>query len=197
VAQLTAPLPLDLPPDQAAELARVMELQAAWENLRDDPAAGNAHGPGLRERQRRYDAFRAALAGYTTRFKAPGLPELALTAPDRVAGWCRAVRAVCQRAGGGAGAPVGMLGKAYRLADRIAARLKVAPAGREEPVGGMEAAVRGLDAVIAWCDGLGSGRNATASVAAGRVRSPGRGDTFGTFHQPAPAWVGEGRSPEG
>ncbi len=165
MAQLTAQVALGLAPDQAADLARVMALQACWENLRDDPDASHANGPGLRERQRRYELFRSALAGYTARHKSASLPELTLNAPERVGGWCRAVRIVCERAGAGAEAPVQVVGKAYRLADRIAARLKVAPAAREEQVEGMYAAIRALDAIIAWCDGLSVSRGVIVPVA--------------------------------
>ncbi|HEX4610719.1 MAG TPA: hypothetical protein VH092_21190 [Urbifossiella sp.] len=165
---MTAHTAGSLSPDQAAELIRVMELQACWENLRDDPTAGGAHGPGLRERQRRYDAFRAGLAGYTARYRAGEIPELTLNSPERVGLWCRAVRAVCGRAGVGAEAPVHVVGKAYRLADRIATRLKVPVADRDGQTAGMENAIRGLDAIIAWCDGLG--RNVAQPVGSdGRI----------------------------
>jgi hypothetical protein len=165
VAQLTAQAAESLSPDQAADLARVMESQACWENLRDDPTAGGAEGAALRERQRRYDAFRAALAAYTARHRGADLPELTLNSPERVGTWCRAVRAVCRRAGPDAEAPTQVVGKAYRLADRIAARLKVAPVARDgDRPGEMDGAIRGLEEVIAWCDGLSVGREAARPV---------------------------------
>jgi hypothetical protein len=159
VAPLTA-LTAELSPEQAADLARVLDLQADWENHRHD-AAGGASGPGLRERQRRYEAYRAALAGYAARHRAVDLPELNLSTPERVAGWCRAVRVVCRRAGPDAGAPAQVAAKAYRLADRLAARLGVAPADRDDHAEGMGGVVAGLDAVVAWCDGLDGGRAAS------------------------------------
>ena len=184
MARLTALAAESLPPDQAAELARVMELQAGWENLRDDPAAANAHGPGLRERQRRYDAFRSGLSGYTARHRTADLPELTLSSPERVATWCRIVRAVCRRAADGADAPTQVVAKAYRLADRIATRLKVAPADREDGPAGMAGAVRGLDAIIAWCDGLTGGRGAAAPEPAAYHPTPVVASYPGTVHQP-------------
>lgn len=157
MAPLTA-LTAELSPDQAADLARVLDLQAGWENHRHDAGAGNAHGPGLRERQRRYEAYRSALAGYAARHRAVDLPELNLSTPERVAGWCRVVRAVCRQARPDAEAPAQVAGKAYRLADRIAARLGVAPADRDDCAEGIGGVIAGLDAVVAWCDGLTGGR---------------------------------------
>ena len=64
------------------------------------------------------------------------MPELTLNTPDRVGAWCRAVRAVFRRAepvGVGSDRPTHAVEKAYRLADRIAARLKTSPLGRESP----------------------------------------------------------------
>ncbi len=185
MAQLTALTAGALAPEQAAELARVMELQACWENVRDDSTAGGV--AGLRERQRRYDAFRAALAGYASRNRAADLPELTLSSPERVGGWCRAVRAVCRKAGPTAEAPVQVIEKAYRLADRIAARLKVAPADRSDHREGMTGAVEALDAIVAWCDGLGAPRPIAAPDAP--VLGLVTGGTFGgVVHAPvAPA----------
>ncbi|QDU19055.1 hypothetical protein [Urbifossiella limnaea] len=158
MAPLTPHAAAELSPEQAAALARVLDLQAGWENHRHDAAAGDAHGPGLRERQRRYEAYRAALAGYSARHRAVDLPELNLSTPERVAGWCRVVRAVCRQAGPQADAPAQVAEKAYRLADRIAARLGVAPADRDDRAEGMGGVIAGLDAVVAWCDGRAGGR---------------------------------------
>ena len=148
-----------LDPAQAAELSRVIDLQARWENMRDDPARVGAgfSTPDLQGRQRAYETFRARLAAYTARYRAAQVPELTLNTPDRVGAWCRAVRAVFRRAepvGVGSDRPTHAVEKAYRLADRIAARLKTSPLGRESPPDGIPSAVRDLDAVIRWCDGL-------------------------------------------
>lgn len=191
MAQLTPHIALALAPDQAAELARVMESQACWENLRDDPAVANAHGPGLRERQRRYEAFRSALTGYTARYPSVALPELTLNTPQRVAAWCRAVRTLGERAGTRAEPPVHLVGKAYRLTDRIAARLGVEVVVREEKGEGMDAAARALDAVIAWCDGLSAGRNATGSVVNDQAPRPVVAGFVGAVvHEPLVAKAG-------
>jgi hypothetical protein len=90
---------------------------------------------------------------YTARYKAAEMPETTLNSPDRVSVWCRAVRAVFLRAGheSGAECPTHVMEKAYRLADRIAARLKVAPVGRGSPLDGVGAVFGALEAVIQWC----------------------------------------------
>jgi hypothetical protein len=147
-----------LDPAQAAELSQVIDLQARWENMRDDPERVGVgfSTPDLQGRQRAYEMFRARLAAYTARYRAAQVPELTLNTPDRVGAWCRAVRAVFRQAEPGAGSnrPTHAVEKAYRLADRIAARLKTGPVGREVSPGGTPSAVRNLDAVIRWCDGL-------------------------------------------
>jgi hypothetical protein len=143
---------------QAAELVGVIDLQARWENMRAGPAQadGGYSTPDLLGRQRTYEAFRSRLATYTARYKAAEMPETTLNSPERVAVWCRAVRAVFRRARfeSGAESPTHAVEKAYRLADRIAARLKVEPVGRGSPPDGIGAVVGALDAVIQWCGGL-------------------------------------------
>jgi len=177
VAPLTELAAAELSPEQAADLARVLDLQSGWENQRNDPA-GDAHGPGLRERQRRYDAYRAAFAGYVARHRAIDLPELNLSTPERVAGWCRVVREVCRRAGPDADAPAQVVGKAHRLADRIAARLKVAAADRDGPAEGMAGVIARLDAVVAWCDGLSGVRASRAEPVPAVVEGSFAGTAF-------------------
>lgn len=141
-----------LAPAQAAELAAVIDSQARWENMRcDPPHAGDNSSAALQARQKAYDAFRTRLAAYTVKYRAAQVPEPTLNTPERVAVWCRAVRAVLLRAEPGAGAhPAHVVAKAHRLVDRIAARL-----GNSAPERGTgDDAVRALDAVIAWCDVL-------------------------------------------
>ena len=79
-----------------------------------------------------------------------------MNTPVRVGVWCRVVRAVFRRARPEAGTdgPTHAVEKAYRLADRIAARLKVEPVGRGSPPDSIGSAVGALDAVTLWCDGL-------------------------------------------
>ncbi len=148
----------ELDPAQAAELVRVIDLQARWENTRAEPvgADGESSPSNLHGRQRAYEAFRSRLAAYTTRYKAAEVPETSLNTPVRVGMWCRVVRAVFRRARPEAGTdcPSHAAEKAYRLADRIAARLKVEPVGRASPPDGIGAAIGALEAVILWCDGL-------------------------------------------
>jgi hypothetical protein len=147
VAQLTEAAADQLDPTQAADLARVVELQAAWESPPDAVPAALAV---LRHRQQGYDAFRAALAAYTARYRAAEVPEQTLNSPDRLGTWCRAVRAVFRRAG--SVVPVHVLGKARRLADRVADRLKVERVGRG-PGETVAAGIGELAAVIDWCEG--------------------------------------------
>jgi len=145
-----------LDPAQAGELARVLDLQAQWENLRETPAReergySTAH---LQGRQKTFEAFRSSLKAYTVRYRTAQIPEVTLNSPVRVGSWCRSVRAVFERAAAATGCPAHAVEKAYRMADRIAARLKIAPVGRAVPLAAVGDAVRGLDAIIGWCDGL-------------------------------------------
>jgi hypothetical protein len=136
----------------------MIDLQARWENMRVGPALADAGytTPDLHDRQRTYEAFRSRPAAYTARFTASEVPETTLNGPDRVAVWCRAGRAVFRRAGDEVGTecPTHAMEKADRLADRIAARLKVEPLGRGSPPDSIGAAIGALDAVILWCGGL-------------------------------------------
>src|SRR5258708_473313 len=81
-------------PEQAAELARLVELEACWENLRS-PASRRADAqstPGaLNARQKAYDAFRAKLTAYNKRYRPAHIPELLLNTPARLGTWCRAM----------------------------------------------------------------------------------------------------------
>src|SRR5437773_8000813 len=119
--QLTETIAANLPQAQAAGLARVIDLQAQWENLRDKPGrpASDYTTPDLHGRQKAYEAFRVVRAEYAAQYRAAEVPEMTLNTPERVAAWCRAVRAVFRRAEVGRG-PVAAGEKAYRIADRIA-----------------------------------------------------------------------------
>jgi hypothetical protein len=138
-----------LAPDQATAVVRVLDLQAGWDALLADKTAELA---GLHARQKAHDAYQLALREYAGAYRGAPIPEPAHGIPDRLAAWCRVLRAVFGQATGGA--PVRVVEKVYRLADRIAARLKAEPVARE-PLGSMADAVRALDAVIAWCDAGG------------------------------------------
>ena len=156
-----------LAPAQAAELAAVIDSQARWENMRSDPPhAGDNTSSALQARQKAYDAFRTKLAAYTVKYRAAQVPEPTLNTPERVAVWCRAVRAVLQRAEpAAAGAhPAHVVAKAFRLAERIAARVGSAALERGAPADDVSGAIRALGAVIAWCDALAGPAPATLKL---------------------------------
>lgn len=138
-----------LAPEQAAELVHILDLQARWENHRDDPAKSAASVADLRGRQQAFDAYRAAWRDYSAARRDARLPEPTQNVPDRLAVWLRALRAVFRRAE--TGNPAAVLAKVYRLADRIATRTGKEPVERL-PADDLAAAVAALDAVIAWCD---------------------------------------------
>jgi hypothetical protein len=147
-----------LAPAQAADLLRVLDLHAEWENTRGEPAKGRP-GPSvsdLRAVQNTFEAYRAALAGYSARYKSEAVPEIAGSIAERVATWCRAVRAVVRRAEGhtGAACPVHLMAKVYRLADRVAERSRTERVARGSTSQSLWAAIQELDSVIRWCDGV-------------------------------------------
>ena len=128
----------------------MLDLQSRWENLR---AEGTQSTAQLQALQAAFEAYRARMAAYTARDRGEPVPELSPTKPGRLGAWCRTVRAVLGRADGGE-CPTHVLEKAHRMADRIAARVKAEPAGRESPTD-LAGAIRQLDRVIAWCDRQG------------------------------------------
>ena len=152
MSQLTESTAEALPTSQAAGLARVIDLQARWENLRDSAGKppSDYTAPDLHGRQKAYEAFRAARADYTSKFRPIEVPETSLNTAERVAAWSRSVRAVFRRAEGGE-CPAAAVEKAYRLADKIASRLKQQPVERG-PLATMADAVAALDEVVQWCD---------------------------------------------
>ena len=145
-------------PAQAAELVRVLDLQARWENLRTDHGRGAAADThvALRERQQAFDAYRAGQLAYIGRYKTDPLPDVPRHAPDRVAAWCRIVSAVLRRAEpeAGVGYPAHVVARAFGLAGRIAERMNTDPPGWATSADTVTAAVDMLDAVARWCDGL-------------------------------------------
>ncbi len=159
MSQMSENVAEKLDPTQAAELVRVIDLQAKWENMRGAPTGvgGNSgfSTPDLQGRQKAYEAFRVKLAAYTARYRAAHVPEVTLNTPERVGMWCRAVRAVFRRAGAEfAEYPAHTVAKAHRLADRIAVRLSKEPAERDASATGLATAIRNLDSIIQWCDHL-------------------------------------------
>ncbi len=158
VSQMNESTADKLDPARAAELVRVLDLQARWENMRDDSVRNDDHKSTLHLQglQKAFEAFRSRMAEYTARYRTAQIPDLSPSGPDRLGAWCRAVRAVFQRAGHDAGSdcPVHVVAKAHRMADRIAARVKNDPVGRGAPPDDITGAIRDLGIVIAWCDGL-------------------------------------------
>ena len=140
-----------LVPEQAAELARVLDLQSRWENMRVDGGDSIVH---LQALQRAFEAYRLRKAEYTTRYRNEQTPDLSPSGPNRFGAWCRALRAVFRRATEGIECPVQVIAMACRQADRIAERVKAEPVGRESPPTDMAGAIRQLDALIAWSDRL-------------------------------------------
>ena len=83
-----------LRPEQAAELVCVLDRQAHWENHRDDPAKSAATFSDLQARRKAFDAFQVAWRNYTAKYRDALLPEPTQNMSDRLALWCRALRAV-------------------------------------------------------------------------------------------------------
>jgi hypothetical protein len=139
-----------LSPEQATALVRVIDLQAKWDGLLADKGAKTTMSE-LQARQKANDAHQAALRDYAAKYPNAGIPEPTHGVPERLAVWCRTLRVVFGRAEGGS--PVEVLGKVYRLTDRIAARLQKEPVARTS-LNDLAGAVRELDMVIAWCEAL-------------------------------------------
>ena len=143
-----------LSPDQAAELIRVLDLQAEWENHRDDPTKSALSLQDLRIRQKAFEVFRMALRNYSVKYWNASLPEMTQNVLERLVLWCRVLRSIFLKASGG-GNIVHTMTKVYRLADRFASRLGIEPVQRGT-ANDIADAVRELDRVIAWCDALAS-----------------------------------------
>jgi hypothetical protein len=150
MAQLTERDAEKLPPEQATALVRVIDLRATWDGLLADKHEKTGMSD-LHARQKANDAYQAALREYAARFRTAAVPEPTHAVPDRLAAWCRTLRVVFARAE--SGSAVAVLGKVYRLADRIAERLSREQVART-PAPDLTGAVRELDAVIAWCEAL-------------------------------------------
>jgi hypothetical protein len=139
-----------LSPEQATALVRVIDLQAKWDGLLVHRQQKSGL-PDLHARQKANDAYQAALRDYGANYSKAVVPEPTNAMPDRIGVWCRVLRIVFQKAE--SGSPVEVMGRVYRLADRIAERMSKEPVTRT-PATELAGAVRELDAVIAWCDAL-------------------------------------------
>jgi hypothetical protein len=144
---------------QAAELALLVDLEARWENLRNTsprdlgvlPATQDLHG-----KQKAYEAFRAKLAAYNKRYAPPHVPELLLNTASRLGAWCRRMRDLYVQVEPNPAlrCPVHLLEKAYRCADRVAARMGKDPVRRSTLPADIGAAIRDLDVLCQWSDEL-------------------------------------------
>jgi hypothetical protein len=146
-------------PAQAAEVSLLVDLEARWENLRKPSPPGPAGKPDLREllaRQKAYEAFHSKLVAYNRRYTPGHVPELLLNTPVRLAAWCRAMRDLYRQVehAPGGHCPAHLLEKAYRWADRVAARQDKDRVGRSPPPDTIGDAVRDLEALAQWCDAL-------------------------------------------
>jgi hypothetical protein len=159
MAEIRQVVDMKLDPAQAAALAVLVDLEARWENLRHTrprPQEAGAATQDLHDKQKAYEAFRAKLVAYNKRYRPPHVPELLLNTPARLGIWCRRMRDLHVQVGEqpGAHCPAHLLEKAYRCADRVAARLGKPPVSRPAPPGDIPAAVRDLEALSRWCDEL-------------------------------------------
>lgn len=144
---------------QAAELALLVDLEARWENLRTtssrpvdvQPTTQELHG-----KQKAYEAFRAKLAAYNKRFKPSHIPELLLNTPVRLGIWCRTMRDLYMRVEQDSQirSPVHLVEKAFRWADRVAARIGAQPPAPTAPPATVREAIERLDGLSKWCANL-------------------------------------------
>ena len=149
----------NLDPAQAVELALLVDLEARWENLRatslqllDTPPSTE----NLKVKQRAYEAFRAKLAEYNKRYVPAHVPELLLNNPVRLGRWCRAMRNLYIRVEHDpqVHCPLHLLEKAYRWADHVADKKSMGHISHSVPPSVVGAAIRDLEALGQWCDGL-------------------------------------------
>ncbi len=149
----------NLDPAQAADLALLADLEARWENLRDTPTRAPEVPSATRElhgKQKAYEDFRTRLATYNKRYTPAHVPELLLNTPARLGSWCRRMRDLYLRVEHDprGHCPAHLLEKAYRWADLVAARANKDRVGRSPPPGTIQAAIRDLEDVARWCEGL-------------------------------------------
>ncbi len=154
--QMSEAIAAKLSPAQAAELTRVVELEARWENL-GKPGIRSGVGFSVTElhaKQKAYDALRTALRTYEARYQPMHMPEVPRNNPARLGEWCRTLRMLLRRIEGqsNVACPVQLIAKAYSLADRIATRLNEQPLDRGSPPDSISAAISHLDGLIQWCD---------------------------------------------
>ena len=147
---------------QATLLSLLVDLEARWENLRLLPSRAREVGSSteaLQGRQKAYETFRGKLAAYNKQHTPAHVPELLLNTGSRLGAWCRRMRDLYARVEHDprVPCPVDLLEKAYRWADRVAARLNKTPVSRSASPDTTRAAIEGLEAVARWCDALADG----------------------------------------
>jgi len=152
-----------LNPDQAAELALLVELEARWENLRKTPVLAQDVGPDtydLRGIQKAYDEFHSKLVTYNKLYTPAHVPERLLNTPLRLAVWCRSMRQlyIAVENDPRVRCPVQLLHKAHRWAERMSLRLNKPRVGCPTPPDTIRTAIEGLSALGEWCDDLMSTR---------------------------------------
>jgi hypothetical protein len=144
---------------QAAELARLVEMEARWENLRRGSSQAQTGGTApqtLLGMQRAYEDFHSRLVAYNKQYTPSYLPELLLNTPTRLATWCRAIREVylAVEHDPQIQSPVHLLEKAYRWAERMSLRVGGETVSRSAPPDSIRAAANKLETLVHWCEDL-------------------------------------------
>lgn len=147
---------------QAMHLALLLEVEARYENLRSAgsvPPGGPSTTQDLHRKQKAYEDFQATLRRYNEQYTPAHVPEVMLNKPDRLGKWCRRIRRVYLRVAQDPQThyPVHLLEKAYRCADRLAAKLGKDPVCHTTSLSTIGTALQDLDALAQWCDDLARG----------------------------------------
>ena len=148
-----------LPFAQAIELSLLVDLEARWENLRifqPDAAGMPSTLKELHQKQKAYEAFHAKLVIYNKAYKPAHVAELLLNNAARLGKWCWRMRDLVRQVQNDprAHCPTDLLAKAYRWADRVAARMKKEHIARPMPSVTISAAIQDLEELARWCDSL-------------------------------------------
>lgn len=154
MSEVNAFLPEVVDAAQAADLIRLADLEACWENLRQTPSPppGPLSRAALQGKQTAHRAFQAQLQVYNQRYTPAHIPERLLNTPARLGRWCRQMRDLCLQVepGSPSRCPTHLAAKAYRWADKIAARLGQVPVTRQKSPGTLDA-IAVLENVGKWC----------------------------------------------
>lgn len=141
---------------QAAELSKLADLEARWENLRAERGNGGKEGAfiQLQQKQKAYEAFHAKLKDYNKAFRPAHVAELLLNTPHRLSEWCRWMRDLHARVerNDPIPYPAHLMEKAYRSAERVASRLNLEPAPRPVLPRNVAEVAQELESLACWCD---------------------------------------------